>query len=113
MSRDEQREMLTCHRGSWELGGQLTPGVALSPEEGRLFGCFYRLLQAVLLQRDETFLGEGGVPLCGTRRARVFYGNSPLDTTPARVHTHTCSPQEFLKEKKILQVVNCYFSTFK
>lgn len=80
------------------VGGQRAPGAALSPEEGRLFRCFYRLLQVVLLWTDKTFVGS--FPLRGARQAWVFHDNSPPDTAPARVHAHTRSPQEFLKEKK-------------
>lgn len=96
----EQRraETLTLRGGAWELGGQLAPGAALSPKEGRLFGCFYRLLRGVSLRRDKTF--AGGFLRCGACQAQVFWDNSPPDTTPACVHAHVRSLQEFLKEKK-------------
>lgn len=102
MSREEKRGAERDARlvqGAARSRGQLAPVAALSPEEGRLFGCFYRLLQGVLLQRDRTSLGGGVRP---TARARLGFSTviPPQHTTPAHAHAHTRSPQEFLKEKK-------------
>lgn len=97
----EQRraEMLTLRGGSRELGGQLAPGAALSPKEGRSFGCFYRLLQGVLLRRNKTFVGG----FCSVAHARLrFSGIIPPQTRPRHACTHTCAHcRNFLRKKKI------------
>lgn len=97
--------------GSW---GQLAPAAALSPG-GEVICPLLQTFTTGFTSERQNFWG--GV-FCSMAHGGLGFSMiiAPPDRPPARVHADGRSPQEFLKEKKNqpkLQVVNCYFSTFK